>query len=184
MAEAGWTGLSILGLDVSAAFMASPIVEHVVLLLPNSYTWDDGTRVYLYCYKAINGLRSSGKAWVLQLGEIAQKAKLKAGRVETTLFSGYLMGGNSWVQIVSYVDDLLNFAESLKVCQRDFDYFSSKLKIKETGRIGGAHEGGGSIKVLGRKLRRRPSCPLIEIAVPPYYLHSCFINFTFNFQRH
>ena len=174
LAEAGWKGLCIVGLDVSTAFMASPITEHVVLLLPNSYTWSDGSRVFLYCYKAINGLRSSGKAWVLHLGNVAKQAKLEAGKVETTLFCGYFLNGDHWIQIVSYVDDLLIFGESMAICKQVYEFFASKLRVKETGRIDSALNGGGRIKFLGREISRKKGSHTIEIAVPDGYLQPCF----------
>ena len=174
LAECGLRGLCVLGLDVSAAFMASPITEKVVLMLPTSYAWEDGSRVYLLCYKALNGLRSSGKAWVLHLGSVAKKASLTAGRIETTLFAGYFLNGPDWVQVVSYVDDILIFSESMKVCQKVYDYFASHLKIKETGRI---DKQNGQIKFLGREISRKNGECGISISIPDGYFTPCFEAF-------
>ena len=98
--EAAVQDLTILGLDVSAAFTASPLGRklgnriRVVLKFPPSITHKDGSPVFLEAWKAINGLRSSGRAWVDHLSPLLQRLNIVPSPVESTVFAGEIDGKN------------------------------------------------------------------------------------------
>ena len=139
LSEAAVQDLTILGLDVSAAFMASPLGRklgkriRVILKFPPNITHKDGSPVFLEAWKAINGLRSSGRAWVDHLSALLQRLNIVPSSVESTVFAGEIDGknGKAWVQVVAYVDDLLVFSASKEHVYAVYDFLSKHLKIKK-----------------------------------------------------
>ena len=172
MAQASFVDATIIGLDVSAAFMASPLNKTTVLKLPPSIVWDQGSAVYLHAQKALNGLRASGKAWVDHFSWVCQQLGLQPGSVETTVFSGFV--GVHWVWLVVYVDDVLIFSEDDKTAEAVFAHFEKYLTIKRTGMIKGSSKGGGRLRFLGRNLVRNPGESSISCYVDETYLDSSF----------
>ena len=172
LAQASFVDATIIGLDVSAAFMASPLNKTTVLKLPPSIVWDDGSAVYLHAQKALNGLRASGKAWVDHFSWVCQQLGLQPGSVETTVFSGFV--GVHWVWLVVYVDDVLIFSEDDKTAEAVFAHFEKYLTIKRTGMIKGSSKGGGRLRFLGRNLVRNPGESSISCYVDETYLDSSF----------
>ena len=121
LATAGADDLYVMGIDASAAFMASPLGMKLgkprkVLLKfpPSSMTLMDGSPICLIAENAINGHRTSGLAWVEHLSNLVQELDLRPSPIEPTDFAGYLNVGkgkaNKLIQIFAYVDDLLVFA--------------------------------------------------------------------------
>ena len=101
--------------------MASPLgmkpgkpIKVLLKFPPSSMTLMDGSRIRLIAEKAINGLRTSGLAWVEHLSKLVQELGLHPSPIEPTVFVGYLKVGkgktNKLIQIIAYVDDLLVFA--------------------------------------------------------------------------
>ena len=101
--------------------MASPLgmkpgkpINVLLKFPPSSMTLMDGSRIRLIAEKAINGLRTSGLAWVEHLSKLVQELGLHPSPIEPTVFVGYLKVGkgktNKLIQIIAYVDDLLVFA--------------------------------------------------------------------------
>ena len=110
LAEASISDLHITGLDVSAAFMASPLGQKlgkpikVILKLPPSIVFPNLSPVYLEAYKAINGLRSSGLAWVEHLANLLKSLQINPSRLESTIFAGHVSlkdKSKSWVQVAA-----------------------------------------------------------------------------------
>lgn len=183
IAEAAAEDLTVMGLDVSAAFMASPLgkklgkaIKVILKLPPNTFGFDDGSAVYLEAYKAINGLRSSGLAWVEHLSNLLQELGIKPSMIETTVFSGNVKVGKltCWVQVVAYVDDLLIFGPSVDAAQTVYDHLAKALKIKQTGLIKGSRLGGGTLRFLGRTLERKPNAREITVSLDDNYLDGIF----------
>ena len=101
--------------------MASPLGQKlgkpikVILRMPTNITFPDGSPVFMEAYKAINGLRSSGLAWVEHLANLLQSLNISPSPLESTIFAGEIIrkGQKSeWIQVIAYVDDLLVFARS------------------------------------------------------------------------
>ena len=103
------------GLDVSHAFMHSPITSKVpiVLKMPLSVSLLDGSPSYFLLYAALNGLRDASQAWLHLLSELIKPLGLLSDDREPCLFSGCLEpdtdtecpGGKAMV--LCYVDDVL-----------------------------------------------------------------------------
>ena len=187
LSEASANDLVILGLDVSAAFMASPLGQKlgkpikVILRMPSNITFPDGSPVFMEAYKAISGLRSSGLAWVEHLANLLQSLKISPSPLESTIFAGEvtIRKGQKpeWIQVVAYVDDLLVFAKSEEAAMFVFDYLSKSLKVKKTGLIKTSKAGGGSLRFLGRTIERKPKQSRITVRLDSTYLDSTFEAF-------
>ena len=186
LSESSYNDLIILALDVSTAFMSSPLGKRlgkeirVVLKMPAGFVWPDGSPIYLIAFKAINGLRSSGLAWTSYLGEILLTMNIKSSPIESTIYAGALWGSkakDSWIQIICYVDDLMVFCRNEKRADEVFEFLSKSLRLKETGRIRSSKDGGGRIRFLGRNLERFAGSPGIFLSVDPDYLESTFQSY-------
>ena len=176
LAEASASDMVILGLDVSAAFMASPLRRPTVLKLPNSFTFENGDPCFLSAAKALNGLRASGSAWTDHLRDISKQGNLKPGQIESKIFTGYYQDEHH-VTVISYVDDLLIFAPSMQIAEEIFAIYSSQLTVKETGRIQSSICAGGHLKFLGRHIQRDPGEKTLRLWVESTYLDACFTDF-------
>ena len=176
LAEASASDMVILGLDVSAAFMASPLRRPTILKLPNSFTFENGDPCFLSASKALNGLRASGSAWTDHLRDISKQGNLDPGQIESTIFTGYYRDLHH-VTVISYVDDLLIFAPDMDIAEEIFAIYSSQLTVKETGRIQSSAFGGGHLKFLGRHIQRDPGDKSLRLWVESTYLDTCFSDF-------
>ena len=184
IAEAAVLDLVILGLDISAAFMASPLgrrlgkpIKVILKMPPNTMQFPDGSPIFLEAFKAINGLRTSGLAWVEHLSHLLQELGIKPSLIETTVFSGEVSvkgHGKAWVQVVAYVDDLLVFAPSKVFAVAVQDHLALHLKVKRTGLIERSFEGGGSLRFLGRNIERKSNSKEITISLDENYLDGMF----------
>ena len=102
IAEAAVLDLVLLGLDISAAFMASPLGRRLgkpIKVILN------GSPIFLEAFKAINGLRTSGLAWVGHLSHLLQELGIKPPLIEAAVFCGEIgqrawksMGANSCIR--------------------------------------------------------------------------------------
>ena len=77
--------LRLKGLDVSHAFMHSPLPHGlvIVLKLPLSVSMPDGSQAYLLLYKALNGLRDASPHWLNLLSDSIRGVGLTSDEVET-----------------------------------------------------------------------------------------------------
>ena len=131
----------------------------------------------LWAGVAINGLRTSGLAWVEHLSHLLQELGIKPSLIETTVFSGEVSvkgHGKAWVQVVAYVDDLLVFAPSKVFAVAVQDHLALHLKVKRTGLIERSFEGGGSLRFLGRNIERKSNSKEITISLDESYLDGMF----------
>ena len=172
LSEAAYHDWSILGLDVSAAFMAAPLLSRTILKLPGSFSYQDGEAAYLDAARALNGLRASGAARTNHLKIISESSGMHAGSIETTIFSGNFRG-KGHVVVISYVDDLLIFSQRMETCEEVFQMYAKKLTIKETGRIYDSTK-GGKLRFLGRNIHRAKGDRKIMVFVDEDYMDSCF----------
>lgn len=188
LATAGADDLYVMGIDVSAAFMASPLgmklgkpIKVLLKFPPSSMTLIDGSPICLIAEKAINGLRTSGLAWVEHLSHLVQELGLHPSPIEPTVFAGYLKVGkgktNKLVQIIAYVDDLLVFASSKEEAMIVFNHLANHLRIKQTGEINSSEHGGGSLRFLGRTIERKPSSRTLTVKLDDTYLDSIFESY-------
>ena len=82
--------LRLKGLDVSHAFMHSPLPRGlvIVLKLPLSVSMPDGSQAYLLLYKALNGLRDASLHWLNLLSDSIRGVGLTADEVEPCIYQG------------------------------------------------------------------------------------------------
>ena len=106
--------LRLKGLDVSHAFMHSPLPRGlvIVLKLPLSVSMPDGSQAYLLLYKALNGLRDASLHWLNLLSDSIRGVGLTADEVEPCIYQGVVNG--ELALPVAYVDDLLLCCQSEK----------------------------------------------------------------------
>ena len=138
--------------------------------------------VYLITHKAINGLRSSGLAWVTHLSNILQELGLLPSPIDPTIFAGSVANKSEAfrTQVVCYVDDLLVFSESKEGCDLIMQHLNKYLRVKETGRTRTSSEGGGSLKLLGRTIVREAGQSRLSIHISEDYLDGTFEAFQLN----
>jgi hypothetical protein len=134
----------------------------------------DGSPICLIAEKAINGLRTSGLAWVEHLSNLVQELGLHPSPIEPTVFAGYSKAGkgktNKLIQIIAYVGDLLVFASSKEEAMIVFNHLANHLRIKQTAEINTSENGGGSLRFLGRTIERKPSSRTLTVKLDDAYL--------------
>ena len=71
-------------MDVAHAFMHSPFRrgENICLRMPMSISYDDGSMVYLYLHRSLNGLRNASLHWLQLLAETIRSIGLWADEIE------------------------------------------------------------------------------------------------------
>ena len=83
--------LRLKGLDVSHAFMHSPLPQGLVIVLkvPLSVSMMEGSSAYLLLYKALNGLRDAASLhWLNLLGDSIRGVGLVSDEVEPCIYKG------------------------------------------------------------------------------------------------
>ena len=99
--------LSLHAIDVSQAFMNSPLRDHerIILRLPLSLSTMSGEPIFIEAHKALNGLRVASLTWSVFLKDIVSKVNLSCSTTEPCLYGGVIDG--SPTLLLCYVDDLL-----------------------------------------------------------------------------
>ena len=168
-------------LDISTAFLHSDLPPGVtaVVRLPTDLSMSETMYkpAFLDLRKAMNGLRSAAKAWLLTCSNELKEIGLISSPSEPTILCGQLKESRAFGVILIYVDDLLIGASSKEGIQEIKDTLGSKLKVKSTGVIGNSKTEGGSITFLGRVVRRLPFSSNIQVRVHPSYLETVFQEF-------
>ena len=167
------------GLDVSHAFMHSPISkkECIVLQLPQSVSLPDGSLAYLLLYRALNGLRDASLAWLNLLSDSIKSVGLVTDDMEPCVYQGCIQRNGVHVgsaMLVAYVDDLLLCSDSNEVEKLVEDTIGAVVPLKETGRIRTAEKGGGSLVFIGRHIFRDGQTNHLKLGVDPKFLDSVF----------
>ena len=179
LALAARRGWQMKGLDVSHAFMHSPISkkECIVLQLPQSVSLPDGSLAYLLLYRALNGLRDASLAWLNLLSDSIKAVGLLTDDMEPCVYQGCIQRNGVHVgsaMLVAYVDDLLLCSDSNEVEKLVEDTIGAVVPLKETGRIRTAEKGGGSLVFIGRHIFRDGQTNNLKLGVDPKFMDSVF----------
>eukprot|EP00435_Cladocopium_sp_Y103_P008660 s3819_g2.t1 len=169
--------LCLKGLDVSHAFMHSPLPRGlvIVLKLPQSVSLPDGSQAYLLLYKALNGLRDASLHWLNLLSDSIRSIGLTADEIEPCIYQGVVAGEIAF--LVAYVDDLLLCCMSEKSEQIVEKAIGKAVPLKQTGLILPARLGGGSLVFIGRHIHRGTDDDSLTIGVDPNFLKNTFLEF-------
>ena len=169
-------------MDIAHAFMHSPIPrgEHICLRVPMSVSYDDGSMVYLYLHKSLNGLRNASLHWLQLLAETIRSIGLRADEIEPCIHGGCVhVGGKSlgYALLIAYVDDVL-IATSNEETEKAIQHaLNQVVPVKITGRILAAQNGGGQLLFIGRRITRNPGYSALMLSVDDEYLSKVFQDY-------
>ena len=158
--------LSMLGLDISTAFLHTPLKgRKAIIRLPSdvSLTKSTYSPAFAILTKAMNGLRIAAKAWNEHLADILLQEQVFQSQTEPCVFAG------SGVCIIVYVDDVLIGGTTMQDTQRIRDRLTRTLKVKTTGVI---DDKGGKLVFLGREIVRVEK--ILKMRIPPGYLDDVY----------
>ena len=171
----GNQAMFLAGLDVSQAFMNSPLERPEILRMPLSMSTMKGEPIFLWAEKGINGLRIASQAWIVFFSSIVKSIGVVSGTVEPCLYVGRMVGKDQApIVIMAYVDDLLVATTSESAIKTLMTALSAHVKVRETGRVGLK---GGHLRFLGRRVFRRPGSSALYMQVDPTYLDEAFAEF-------
>ena len=171
----GNQAMFLAGLDVSQAFMNSPLERPEILRMPLSMSTMKGEPIFLWAEKGINGLRIASQAWIVFFSSIVKSIGVVSGTVEPCLYVGRMVGKDQApIVIMAYVDDLLVATTSESALKTLMTALSAHVKVRETGRVGLK---GGHLRFLGRSIFRRPGSSALYMQVDPTYLDEAFAEF-------
>ena len=171
----GNQAMFLAGLDVSQAFMNSPLERPEILRMPLSMSTMKGEPIFLWAEKGINGLRIASQAWIVFFSSIVKSIGVVSGTVEPCLYVGRMVGKDQApIVIMAYVDDLLVATTSESALKTLMTALSAHVKVRETGRVGLK---GGHLRFLGRIIFRRPGSSALYMQVDPTYLDEAFAEF-------
>ena len=167
------------GLDISHAFMHSPLGKHmrVILKLPLSVSLDDGQPAFLVLDKALNGLRDASLCWLQLLSETVKTVGLWTDSVEPCVYSGAVYDKETYlghVLAIVYVDDILLASSTMEAENFVAETISKVVPTKTTGEV---PVEGGSLTFIGRIIQRVANADEFLLSVNPTYLDSTFRDF-------
>ena len=138
--------MRIRGLDISHAFMHSPLgSESVVLKMTLSVSMLDGSVAYLNLDKALNRLRDASLRWLTLLSDTIKRVGVWADNLEPCIYQGTVSHRGKTVGLVClvvYVDDILLGSSCEKAEQVVVDAISSVVPTKTTGMVMPSQKGG------------------------------------------
>ena len=173
----GGKGFNLYAIDVSQAFMNSPLTVKVCVRLPSSISTLDNEPVFLEAYKGLNGLRIASLTWVLFFDGIVKSVGIRSGLVEPCLYGGMVRGAP--ILVICYVDDLLVATPSEAAYRVLFEALEKQVKIRETGRV---TMSGGSLKFLGPYHPQREGKLRFAVVCRPGLPEQC-VRGVWNLQR-
>ena len=133
----GNQAMSLAGLDVSQAFMNSPLERPEILRMPLSMSTMKGEPIFLWAEKGINGLRIASQAWIVFFSSIVKSIGVVSGTVEPCLYVGRMVGKDQAPSVImAYVDDVLVATTSESALKTLMTALSAHVKVRETGRVG------------------------------------------------
>ena len=166
----GNQAMFLAGLDVSQAFMNSPLERPEILRMPLSMSMK-GQPIFLWAEKGTNGLRFASQAWIVFFSSIVKSIGVVSGTVEPCLYVGRMVGKDQApIVIMAYVDDLLVATTSESALKTLMTALSAHVKV----RVGLK---GGDLRFLGRSIFRRPGSSALHMQVDPTYLDEAFAEF-------
>ena len=180
--EKGWRMRS---LDVSHAFMHSPLPEQmrVILRLPQSISMLTGELAYLDLLRSLNGLRDASLHWLQLLSHTITQVGLWADEYEPCCYQGHVWDDNvvvGTVILVVYVDDILMVSSTREAEEKVVHAISSVVPTKTTGCVLPGDRGGGRLQFIGRTIERTAGCDSVFISVGVDYLKSTFEEYQVN----
>ena len=179
LAIASSRGYRLRALDISHAFMHSPIQSGMVIVLrmPMSVSTAEGGTSYMVLSKALNGLRDASLCWLELLASTVRKVGLWSDEVEPCVYSGEVYSdaeeflGHS---AIVYVDDILLMSSSQEAEEQVVSVISKIVPTKTTGSVDDA---GGSLSFIGRKISKVANSNELFLSVDPSYLDSTFQDY-------
>ena len=176
LAHAAVNDFALRSLDISHAFMHSPLPqsETIILKLPQSVSLPDGTQAFLHLRKALNGLRDASLHWLNLLGSTIRRTGLWTDSTEPCVYQGSITSGKGnvvgTIGLVVYVDDILLTSSSTEAEEIVIKALSKAVPTKVTGAILPSDQGGGSFTFIGRHIHRRRGERALFLSVDPEYL--------------
>ena len=159
----GWT------LDCSAAFMHTLLGKErkVIVRFPASLSWPDGSPLFMELGKSLNGLRSASLDWLEYVQGIVKPLGLTCDVTSPCVFTA------PGTVMIIYVDDLLIFSNKPDMGKKIFgEKLNAVVPTKITGQLLPNQE--GSMKFVGRVIRRQAGAKELLVGVAPGYLDSCY----------
>ena len=131
LALAAQEKMFLTGLDVSAAFMHTPLRSHCkyMVKMPLSLTWEDGSPIYLELNRALTGLRPASGEWLHYVTSIVKPMNLTADEREPCILAG--PDG----LVVIYVDDILIASPHEGFAKKVHELLNSVVPTKTTGSV-------------------------------------------------
>ena len=170
LAIAAQNAMYLTALDVSAAFMHTPLKEKKYCIkMPLSVTWVDGSPLYLVLSRALNGLRPASREWLDYCTGLVEPLGLRSDSREPCILSGSLGF------LVIYVDDILCVGFSEDFGKKVHGLLAEHVPTKFTGAVDPVK--GGRLKFVGRFIQRLPGDPRLFIFVEETYLDGTFKEF-------
>ena len=158
-------------LDVSAAFMHTPLRSHCkyVIKLPLSVTWPDNPPMYLELRRALNGLRPASLEWLHYVTSLVEPVGLTTDSREPCILPG------PQGLMVIYVDDILCCGFDSKFGKKIHSLLMKEVPTKVTGVIDA--KAGGQIRFIGRIIKKLPNDPRLILCVEADYLQETFLEY-------
>ena len=167
-------GMTIATLDVSTAFLHSPIPpnQRYIIRLPGDLSWSSTSYqpVFADLHKALNGLRIGARAWINLVRDVGKEYGIFAHESETCIFKGTWSDGENSCDLIMacYVDDFLVVSSDPKAPYYVQSMLRTRVeKVKITGIL--APEDEGALMFLGREIRRFGESKLF-VRIPTAYL--------------
>ena len=158
----GWT------LDCSAAFMHTPLGKErkVIVRFPASMSWPE---LFMDLGKSLNGIRSASLDWLEYVQGIVKPLGLTCDVTSPCVFTA------PGTVMIIYVDDLLIFSNKPDMGKKIWEKLNVVVPTKVTGQLFPNQE--GSMKFVGRVIRRQAGAKELLVGVAPGYLDSCYRDY-------
>ena len=176
-------GWRLRALDVSRAFMHSPLPEktRVVLRMPKSISSLSGEVIFLDLWKSLNGLRDASMHWLSLLTSTITKLGLWNDEYEPCCFQGQVVNGREVlgsVVMIVYVDDILITSSSKAAEERVVQSIAAIVPTKTTGVVLPSALGGGSLcSLLVGQLKDQKGKSAFCCLFPPSISSQLLMNF-------
>ena len=147
----------------------------------NECSYDDGSMVFLYLHRSLNGLRNASLHWLQLLAETIRSIGLWADEIGPCIHGGCVqVDGKSLglALLIAYVDDVL-IATSNEETEKAIHHARNQgVPVKITGQIHSAQDGGGQLFFIGRRITRSPRYSALMLSVDGDYLTKVFQDYS------
>ena len=167
-------------MDIAHAFMHSPIPcgEHICLRMPMSVSYDDGSMVFLYLHRSLNGLRNASLHWLQLLAETIRSIGLWADEIEPCIHGGCVQVGGKSLGHALLIDDVLIATSNEETEKAIHHAINQVVPVEITGQILAAQDGGGQLLFIGRRTTRSPGYCALMLSVDDEYLTKVFQDYS------